>query len=170
MINIRGNGKLNTDFGIKDYYGYYKLTSKDSKPKSLFNKIVYEFNKKIVDSIINDGLEYTPVKTQFTFCIRKNKRTIKLVDNKVVNTHPIDWKTTTELWKNDKDAKEKKLIIRFLNNHTSKYVFRILMLKVKNTYLNKRFFRYKPSRSFQRDLAKRILDPNLENYEAYKQY
>ena len=70
----------------------------------------------------------------------------------------------------DKEARDKKLIIRFLNNHTSKYVFRILMLKGKGTYLNKKFFRYKPPRSFQRTLAKRILDPNLENYEAYKQY
>ena len=102
--------------------------------------------------------------------IRKNKRGIKLVDNKVVNTHPIDWKTTTQLWETDEDARKKKLIIRFLNNHTSKYVFRILMLKGKGTYLNKKFFRYKPPRSFQRTLAKRILDPNLENYEAYRQY
>lgn len=170
MINIRGEGRIKTDYGIKDFYKYYYSKSKNPKNKELFNKIVYDFNKRIVDSIINDGLEFTPIKAQFTFCIRKNKRSIKLIDNKVVNTHPIDWKTTTTLWENDEEARDKKLIIRFLNNHTSKYVFRILMLKNKGTYLNKRFFRYKPPRSFQRSLAKRILNPNLDNYEAYKQY
>ena len=170
MISLRGEGRINTDFGIKDYYDYYKSKSKKPKSKTLFDRVVYDFNKRIVEAIINEGLEFTPVKTKFTFCIRKNKRGIKLVDNKVVNTHPIDWKTTTQLWETDEDARKKKLIIRFLNNHTSKYVFRILMLKGKGTYLNKKFFRYKPPRSFQRTLAKRILDPNLENYEAYRQY
>lgn len=170
MINIRSEGKINTDFGIKDFYEFYKSYSKNPKSKTLFNKVVYDFNKRIVNSIINEGLEFTPVKARFTFCIRKNKRGIKLIDNKVVNTHPIDWKTTMQLWEDDPEAKEKKLIIRFLNNHTSKYVFRILMTKGKAQYKNKRFFRYKPPRSFQRTLAKRILDPNLDNYEAYKQY
>lgn len=170
MINIRTEGRIKTDYGIKDYFEYYKDKSKNPKSRELFNKIIYDFNKKIVDGIINNNLEFTPIKAKFTFCIRKNKRGIKLVDNKVVNTHPIDWKTTTQLWENDPEAKEKKLIIRFLNNHTSKYVFRILMLKGAGAYLNKKFFRYKPPRSFQRTLAKRILDPNLENYEAYKQY
>jgi hypothetical protein len=170
MINIRSEGRINSDYGIKDYYDYYKSKSKEPKSKTLFDKVVYDFNKRIVNCIINEGLEFTPIKTQFTFCIRKHKRVIKLVDNKVVNTHPIDWKTTTQLWEDDEDARNKKVLIRFLNNHTSKYVFRILMLKGKNNYLNKRFFRYMSPRSFKRTLAKRILDPNSENYEAYKQY
>lgn len=171
ISNIRkSGGKINADYGIKDYYNFYKGYSKNPKSKELFDKVVYDFNKRIVEAIINDGLDFTPVKAKFTFCIRKNKRGIKLVDNKVVNTHPIDWKTTMQLWEDDPEAKEKKLIIRFLNNHTSKYVFRILMTKGKGIYLNKKYFRYKPPRSFQRMLAKRILNTDLDNYEAYKQY
>lgn len=170
ITNIRTAGKIKTDFGIKDYYKYYCEHSKNPKSKELFDKVVYSFNKEIVNSIINNGLDYTPVKAKFTFCIRKNKRSIKLKDNIVVNTHPIDWKTTMKLWEDDPEAKKRKLLIRFLNNHTSKYVFRILMLKYTNNYLNKRFFRYKPPRSFQRTLAKRILNPDLDNYEAFEQY
>ena len=74
MINIRSEGRINSDYGIKDYYDYYKSKSKDPKSKILFDKVVYDFNKRIVEAIINEGLEFTPVKTKFTFCIRKNKR------------------------------------------------------------------------------------------------
>ena len=29
MINLRGEGRINTDFGIKDYYNYYKSKIED---------------------------------------------------------------------------------------------------------------------------------------------
>ena len=78
MNNIRSEGRINADFGVKDYYDYYKSKSKDPKSKTLFDKIIYDFNKRIVEAIINEGLEFTPVKTQFTFCIEKIKKVLNL--------------------------------------------------------------------------------------------
>ena len=169
-ISKRTKGKIPADFGIKDYFQYYKNVSSNPVSSVKFNKVISEFNQKIVNMLINDGLEFTPVTLGITFCIRKSKRVPRIKDSKLVNPNPIDWKTTNELWRQDSDALEKKIIIRFLNNHTSKYVFRIKAIKDGRLYKNKRFYRFKACRSFQRNLAKRILDPNQDNFEAFELY
>jgi hypothetical protein len=164
------NKKINTDYGMTDYYNYYKKNYESKVSNVKFNKIVSEFNKEIVNLIIEEGLEYRPIMLQFVFCIRKVKKIPRIKDGKLINTTPIDWKSTKELWSNDSDAKEKKILLRYLNNHTFKYVFRIKGIKVGFNYSNKKYYKFKPVRSFQRLLAKRILDDSLENFDAYKLY
>lgn len=164
------NKRIKKDYGMIDYYNYYCKNSTNPQSKLKFNKIISEFNKEVVDLIINEGLEFKPTKLQFTFCIRKSKRVPKIIEGKLVNNTPIDWKSTNELWESDSEAKDKKILLRYLNNHTSKYVFRIKILKLGINYKNKKYYKYKPARSFQRLLAKRILDNNLDNFDAYKMY
>lgn len=170
MIIKRSIGKKNIDYGMKDYYKYYSNQSKAPISNLKFNNIVSTFNSKIVDMIINDGLEFTPKTLQFTFCVRKTKRLAKIKDDKLINTSPIDWKSTKDLWEKSKEASDKKILLRYLNNHTSKYVFRIKALMENKPYKNKKLYRFKACRSFQRNLAKRILDENQDNFEAYKLY
>lgn len=166
----RTEGKIISDYGIKDYYKYYCNNSNNPIDAKKYNKIISEFNKGIVDLIINQSLEYTPPTLQFTFCVRKAIRIPRIKNNKLINTAPVDWKATKELWENNAEAKEKKIIIKFLNNHTSKFIFRIKALKTGNYFLNKKLYRFKACRSFQRNLAKRILDTSQDNFEAYKLY
>lgn len=170
MIIKRTEGRINADFGMNDYYKYYKSYSKNPVTKDKFHKIVGDFNKKITNLIINEGIEYKPIKIQFTFCVRKSLRRVYIKDNKLVNTTPIDWKSTKDLWENDEDARQNKTILRHLNNHTSKYIFQIKATKFGNRYSNKKLYRFKPCRSFQRDLAKRILDTTKDNFNAYLLY
>ena len=164
------NKRVKRDYGISDYYKYYLKNTDKKISKLTYNKIISDFNKEIIKLIISENLEYQPTKLGFTFCIRKTKKVPKIKDGKLINTSPIDWKSTKELWENNPEAKEKKLLLRFLNNHTFKYVFRIKGLKQGYIYKNKKKYKFKPARSFQRLLAKRILDPTLENFEAYKLY
>lgn len=170
MMIKRTAGRTNTDYGIKDYYKFYKEKSKDPVDLKKFHRVISEFNKRIVDAIINDGLEYTPVASQLCFCIRKMTKKIEIINNKLVNKNPIDWKTTLDLWKENPEAKEKKLLIKHLNNHTSKYIFRIKIIKCGYSYSNKKYYRFRPCRGFQRALAKRIFDPNKDNFQAYDLY
>lgn len=170
MIIKRTEGKINTDFGMKDYYKFYKSNSKNPVDLKKFHKVVEEFNKGIVDLILNEDLEYKPVKLQMTFCVRKTLKVPRIKDGKLINTIPIDWKSTKQLWEDNTEAAEKKILLRFINNHTSKYVFRIKCLKYKTRYKNKKMFRFKACRSFQRLLAKRIMDPNKDNFNSYNLY
>ena len=162
--------RIKRDYGLNDYFKYYTKNSTKKVDKLKYNKIISEFNKSIVDLMINEGIEFTPTKLQFTFCIRKIKKTPTIKDGKLINTSPIDWKSTNELWENNPVAKEKKILLRFLNTHTFKHVFRIKAFKQGLIYANKKLYKFKPARSFQRLLAKRILDPNQVNFDAYKLY
>lgn len=164
------SNKIQVDYGMPDFYKYYVENSKDPVSRKDFNRIVSEFNKNIVDAIINKNLEFTPVNIQLTLCVRKSIRIPKIKDGKLVNTAPIDYKTTKALWAKDPEAAEKKILIRYLNNHSSKNVFRIKIIKTGFAYTNKKFYKFKPCRSFQRDLAKRILDENKDNFDAYNLY
>jgi hypothetical protein len=168
MTNKRTEGKIPTHYGMKDYFKYYKEHDGVVQDRLLFHKIVSELNQGIVDLIIHEGIDFTPATLQFTFCIRKSKKVPRIKDGKFINPSPIDWKTTNQLWLDDEEAREKKIIIKFLNNHTSKYVFRIKALKTGNTYINKKLYRFKAVRDFSRTLGQRILDPNQENFNAFK--
>ena len=170
MTIKRTEGKINVDYGLRDYYKYYSKNNNVVADSKLFNKVISEFNQGIVNLIIEKDLEFTPTMLQFTFCVRKIKKVPKIKEGKLVNTSPIDWKTTKELWESDAETKEKKIVIKFSNHHTSKHVFRIKALKFGYMYKNKKLFRFKACRSFQRMLAKRILDPNKENFNAFKLY
>jgi hypothetical protein len=171
MTIKRTKGKIKVDYGMSDYYKHYIKNSKNPvKSVSQFNHIVSEFNKKIAEAIINEELEYNPIMVQITFAIRKHKQVVKIVNNKLLNKNPVDWKTTNQLWSEDSEAKEKKLLIRYQNNHSSKYIFRIKMMKTGYSYTNKKYYKFKPCRSFARNLAKRILNEDLEPFQAYNLY
>lgn len=170
MITKRTEGKIKTDFGIKDYYKYYKTNSKKPVDLKKYHKVINEFNKGIVNLIMNDDLEYKPIKLAMVLCVRKVLKVPRIENGKLINYSPIDWKTTNQLRADSEEAANKKLVVRYTNNHTSKFVFRIKLLKHGSKYSNKQYYRFKACRSFQRLLAKRILDPNKENFNAYKLY
>lgn len=170
MITKRTEGRIKVDYGMTDYYKYYCKDHENPVSRIIFNKIITAFNEKIVDLIINDGLEFTPTTLQMTFCIRKTQRIPKIKNGKLINTSPIDWKTTNKLWEEDSEAKEKKILIKFLNNHSSKYVFRIKSIKSGYAYTNKKLYRFKASRFFQRSLSARILDTSKDNFNCFNLY
>jgi len=167
----RTEGKIKTHYGMSDYYKSFKNDNPNLDiSKELYNKIICDFNKSIIDLIIEQNVDYKIPHLGSTLCIRKIKRTVKIVNGKVVNTNPIDWVTTNKVWNEDPEAREKKLLIRFLNHHTSGYFFKIYFKKYDSYYLNKKWYAFKASRDFDRNLAKRIKDENKDKFDAYKLY
>lgn len=172
MINkLRTEGKINSHYGMSDYYKYFKKLHPELKiERKTYCNIIENFNKQLINLIINDNIDYKFPSIGSSISIRKNKQTVKIQEGKIVNTSPVDWVATNKLWFDDKEAKEKKLLVRFLNSHTSKHVFRIKFKKYLYGFKNKKYYKFKPVRSFTRDLAKRIKDENQERYNAYNLY
>lgn len=155
---------------MPDYYKHY-IDNYDYKiSKTLFNKIVTEYNLGIVNLIINDNIDYSIPYLMFELTIRKVKRKPRIVDGKLINNIPIDWKKTNELWEKDSEAKEKKLLVRYNNTHTSGYVYKIYMKKFKANVRYKTFYKFLPTRNFKRNLSKRIKDPNKDNFDSFLLY
>ena len=164
------NHKLKADYGQKDYYKYYCNNYSNPVSRGDYNKIQKVFFEKVIDSMLNERLEYYMDHLGFILTIRKEKRAPELRNGKLYNNRPIDYKATKELWKNHPDSKEKGLIVRHLNTHTSGYVFRIYLKKFKSNVKGRSYFKFRPMREFKRNLNKRIKDPNKEQFDCFLLY
>lgn len=163
-------GKIKAHFGMKDYYKWYKKNSDDVVDYTTYSDIISEYNKTIINLMLNNSLEYRVPKVNLLFTIRKEHRTPKIIEGKLVNNRPVDFKRTMALWKVDKDAKNKKVLLRHKNNHTSGYVFRIYCKKHESGIKNKKVYKFQPSRQFKRDLAARINDEYKPKFDCYLLY
>lgn len=158
-----------SDYGMPDYYDFYVNKYGEKVGRRKFNKIITEFNKGIVDLILNDNLSFKMAYLNLILEIRKDKRKPRLENGKLVNPVPVDWKRTNALWERDKEAKDKKLLVRYNNSHTSGYVYRLFLKKFNSTVKNKTILKIKTNRAFQRKLSKRI--KNLDKpFDAYLYY
>lgn len=167
----RGKNKIKADYGMKDYYDFYQKKYDNPKiDKSMYNKVISAANNAIMDMMLNDGLEYKIPYIGTVLTIRKDKRTPKIVDGKVVNNSPVDWVTTKKLWEKDPDAKEKRILVKYLNHHTSGFVFRIYMKKFGSSFKNRTVYKFEPSRKFKRALSARIKDDNKDKFDTYLLY
>lgn len=160
----------NTDYGMRDYFSYYNKNNSWKLDRKTFSNIVSEMNKTVVDKMLNEQMDFKIPGRCGAIVIRKTKRKVKFVNGKVVNTHPPDWQKTLKLWEKDKESKEKKIIIRHNNIHTSGYVFQILHNKSMANFKNKSFYTFKAARAFKRLLAKRINDYIKPKFDSPKLY
>ena len=169
--NPRTEGKIKSHFGITDYYKYFKKNNTELKIEAnIFKNIVSDFNNEIINLVINDNVEYYLPHIGSSLSIRKTKKTPSIVNGKLVNTAPVDWVVTNKLWSEDEEAKDKKLLVRFNNSHTSKFIFRVFFKKYYLVFTNKKYYSFKTSRGFQRSLAKRIKDEDKDRYDSYLLY
>jgi hypothetical protein len=171
MQPARTKNKITSDYGMKDYYKYYKETNPSSEVTRVkYNKIISQINEEIINMMLNESFEYKLPHINATLTIRKDKRKPTIKDGKVVNSSPVDWVTTKKLWEEDPETKEKGLLVRYLNTHTAGYVFRIYLKKFGASIKNRSYYKFKPSRKFQRALSARIKDDNKDKFDTYLLY
>jgi len=167
---MQRNHKHKSDYGMPDYYEFYKQKYGKKVSRRLFNKIVTEFNKSVGDMIIEENLSFKMPHLNLILEVRKDKRKPRLENGVLVNPVPVDWKRTKALWERDKEAKRKKLLVRYNNSHSSGYVYRIFLKKFKSSIKNKTILKIKTNRAIQRKLKDRIknLDEPFDAYLYYK--
>lgn len=163
--------KIKSHFGIGNYYKFFIKKYNHDISKEIYKNIFEDFNKEIINLIINKSFIYQLPYIGVELMIKKDRRKPRIVDGLLVNNTPVDWKRTNELWKNDEEAKEKKILVRHSNFHTSGYVFRVYCKKFKCNLRYRSLYRFKPNRQkFTRRLAKRLLDPDKDNLDAFLLY
>ncbi len=162
--------KIKNHFGMSDYYKSYKSkTEFPLQSKATFNDIITDFNNELQDLIIEKNLVYQMPWINLELMLRKEKRKPRVVDGKLVNNLPINWKATNELWKRDKEAKEKKLRIRHTNSHTGGFIFQIYCKKFKCTINTRGLYKWQTIRTMARKVTVALNNPD-KNIEAYLLY
>lgn len=158
------------DYGIPDYREFYKKKYDSDISAREYSRILREFNDALTDLIVNESLTYTIPYILFEINIRKIRRRPRIEDGVLVNPNPVNWKATNELWDRNEEAKEKKLLIRYSNPHTSGYIFRAYCKKFKSNVRNRSYYKSITNRKFKTKINKRVMDPNKDNYDAFLLY
>lgn len=168
MNLIRGKGKHNTDYGLKDFFKLYREISKSPVVYSKYSKVINDFNKEISRMIVEDSYEFRfPYRIGY-LRIRKFKTKLKLDDDgnlKIKHLRP-DWKATNELWNNNEEAKLNKKIVYHTNKHSNGYYFKWFLDKSTTNVKNMYVYMFYPCRNNQRFLSKTIqTEENVDYYE-----
>ena len=170
MNSKRGKGRRPSHYGMIDYFRFYNRTHSYKVDKKTYSAVVSEMNKFIRDYIVEYALDVKFPARMGVLGIRKEKREPKIIKGKVINNAPPDWAKTLNLWRNDEEAHIKKIIIKHNNSHTDGYVYRAYYKKGSATYKNKTVYYFNTSRTFKRNINKRILDYTKDKYDSILLY
>lgn len=165
----RSKNKIPAHYGMYDYYKFFTKNNPNIEiDRTKFNKVISEFNEILCKYLI-ENLEYNLPFRLGKLEVLKEERELYLDEKtgKVKDTNPPNWKETLKLWDSNKEAREKKILIRHNNNHTGGYVFRIYYNKSNAIYKNKKIYFFKPIRSLKRSITKRINDYSKQKYDTY---
>lgn len=169
QVVTRSSKKLPAQYGIGDYYKFYKTNYPYNVSKKAYNDIISDLNQFIATELVDKADEFMlPHRIGYLNVIKKKKGVKLLPDNTVINNSPPDWLATKKLWAEDEEAKKNKILVRHKNTHTNGYVYEIKHNKYNATYKNKSVSIFKPVRDINRALAKRINDYSKEKYNAHE--
>lgn len=158
--------RVKSDFGTNDYYSFFKKKySKSTISRNTFGKVIREFNEHTRDKLSHKGAGYVIPSGLGKIELRKLKTEVKInEDGTISNKLPVNWKETRKLWKSNSYAREKKIKIKFTNEHTDGHIFRIVYLRFKAKYKNKSIYKMKFNRTMKRDLSVSIFQGRIDAF------
>lgn len=160
------NHKVTSDYGMDDYYSYYKKKNKkDAVDIKTYRLIVKDFNNHVRKKMSLKGTEYVFPFRLGKMELRKVKTEVKIdEDGNIVNKLPVNWKETNKLWLENPESKDKGIKIRYTNEHTDGYTFKIFYLRSKANYKNKSIYQMKFNRDMKRGLSKSIFQGKIDAF------
>jgi hypothetical protein len=157
--------RVKADYGTNDYYRYYKSKNKNIVSRLTYGKVLREFNEHTRDRLSNKGAGCIIPCGLGKIELRKLKTEVKInEDGSITNKLPTNWKETRKLWDENAKAKEKKIRIKFTNEHTQGHMFRIVYLRSKATYKNKSIYKMRFNRTMKRNLSKSIFQGRIDAF------
>ncbi len=165
MKEDKRNHKIKSDYGMNDYYKSYKSKSEKPVSKEVYSSIVKDFNSHVRKKMAIKGTEYVFPFRLGKMELRKIKTEVKIdKDGNIINKLPVNWKETNKFWEKNPEAKEKGIKIRYTNEHTDGYTFKIFYLRSKASYKNKSMYQMQFNRDMKRTLSKSIFQGKIDAF------
>ncbi len=160
------NHVVKCDYGANDYYTYFCRNNKDIKiTRKQFGDIIKLFNSHLRDRLSNKGVDIVLPSRIGRVELRKVKTEVTInEDGEVVDNLPTNWKATRELWRSNPIAREKKIKIKFTNEHTDGYTFKVSYLKSRANFKNKSIYKIRFNRDLKRNLSKSIFEGKIDAF------
>lgn len=166
LTNKRTRGKFNSPLRKRDFYSFYRKNNKKPIDQKVYNDFFTDFFKTIVEKMITENLEFK-VESFGRFRIRSKK--LPFYD---INKLKPDWKKTKEHWLKEypdlslEEIKKikNKLIIYHENEHTNGETYAYLWEIRESVQSLLRYYRFIPTRTNNRLLAKILKDPKTKTF------
>lgn len=151
---------------MPNYFRYFKRNNPHSRVTSqVHSAIIKEYNSYIRDNISKKGQSYKMPEQMGIVELRKKKTEIKIrEDGTIQNSLPVNWKETNKLWRDNPEALEKRIKIKFVNKHSDGYTFKLCYLRSKANYKNKTIYRLRFNRQMKRQLSQSIFDNKIDAF------
>lgn len=147
--------KVRDSWGVYDTYKELRRNKwKDTGFKvteKQFYTIVRRLNEELAEQLLQ-GKRVTLPERMGHLEITKKENVPYFKNDRLVITHPVDWKRTNELWIADEEAREKKILV----HRTEQFTYKITYNKFRANYQNKVFYLFSPMRGLKRELAEKI--------------
>jgi len=162
--------RIKTDYGNYDYYKHFvdnRSSDADCElvSRATFGQIIKEFNGHVRDRISTKGAEYIMPCRIGKVELRKMQTEVKIDDDgNIINNLPVNWRETRKLWAESDKAREKKTKIRYTNEHTGGYTFRIFYRTSKANFKNKSIYKLKFNRTMKRQLSTSIFAGKIDAF------
>ena len=158
---------VSNSYGLTDYYKYYTQHSKFSRPEKLsretFKSLIATINNKLAEQfVLGEDIKFP--NRMGTLEPRKKIRTVRLKKSGAVFcTAPVDWKQTYELWFEDEEAKEQKILVR---REDKEYC--VINYNKRNTkYKNYFFYRFIITRGVYTKLVQNLQSKKIDLFLNY---
>lgn len=166
MTQQKRKHKIRTDYGSQDYYRFYKKNNPETTLTGReYGEVLRDFNNFVRDNMSLRGQPYKMPQRMGVIELRKRKTEVRIgEDGEIINRLPVNWKETRKLWEDNPEAKEKKIKIKFVNEHTDGYTFKFCYFKISANYKNKTIYKIRFNRTLKRQLSKSIFNKTIDAF------
>ena len=146
--------KNSIDIPSFDFYRNFKRMYPDIQmTQALHTKIIKTWAKVLIRKIINEMYRLHLVGLGHLYLTKRKIDFATTQSGEQVLLAPTNWAETNKLHKLTGD-KSKKVV--HLNEDTNGYVYRIYWNKFKAKFVNRRFYKFIPSRYFKQEIKKAV--------------
>ena len=143
------NHKIKSDYGMNDYYRFYKTNMGGTLGVKEFSKVFRILMEAMRQIVIENNYKYKLSSRMGVITTRKYKNKITFKDGKMVIKYPPDFKSTLKLWAENPESAKAKQLVRYENKHTNGHSYRIIYTKkIAANYPNKLLYKMKFNREF----------------------
>ena len=153
--------KVRNSFGVYDAYKIVRRNNWFDIGRPLkeheFYAVIRGVNKLLAENIANGDTVVFPSQMG-KLELRKYPKGVSFEGGQLKNTYPIDWKSTNQLWAEDKEEKLKHTLLRY----ESPMVYHVKYCKEDATYENKTFYQFTLNRFIKKKLKENISDGKID--------
>lgn len=159
--NTRKHGVVRNCLGVYDIYKTIRRNKWYNIGRPLkeheFYAIIRGINNLLAEKLKRGETVVFPMRMG-KIELRKTRRGVFFKDGKLVNTYPVNWDATLELWYNDPEEMEKKTLVRFEQSTC----YRLVYDKYNANYENQGFYCFKLNKFVQDGLAENLKKGTLD--------